>query len=172
MVSDIGPDQEVGTHPFGTELDVAPAVAIENTSAPTGIGGFFSNLATNFGKTGPSLSRDGLAAAPATLAFGAVPGLAAMRGAGALAMTIADALGISHESPSGLYGAPAESTGIGNSNALYNFTGESLGAPINAAVLGSASTAIPNPNTTPASQTYKGLEPYMRDLLRRQGIFV
>lgn len=36
----------------------------------------------------------------------------------------------------------------------------------------SPSMAIPNPSTTPASQNYKGLEPYMRDLLRRQGIFV
>jgi len=165
--ADIGPDVEVGTHPFGTELDVAPAVPIENTAPASGFGGFFSNLATNFGKTGPSLSRDGLSAVPATVAMGMVPGGIAMRGAGALAMTIADALGISHESPSGLFGAPAESTGVGGPSAGYSFTGEGLGSP---AAPPSSSMAIPSQSTAP--QGYKGLEPYMRDYLRRQGIFV
>jgi len=181
MVSDIGPDQEVGTHPFGTELDVAPAVAIENTSAPTGIGGFFSNLMSEYNRAGPSLSRDGPAAIPALALSAAIPGAGMMRGGFAVANTIANALGI----PSGpapvdgydLAGAPGRAGGLA---ATGSYGGGQMGSDLSEALpqyMGmstpsSTSMAIPNPNTTPASQTSKGLEPYMRDLLRRQGIFV
>lgn len=181
IAADIGPDQEVGTHPFGTELDVAPAVAIENTSAPTGIGGFFSSLMSEFGRIGPSLSRDGPAAIPALGLQAMLPGTVAIRGSMALANTVANALGI----PSGpapidgydLAGAPARGGGLA---ATGSYGAGQMGADLSLALpqyMGmstppSPSMAIPNPNTTPASQNYKGLEPYMRDFLRRQGIFV
>lgn len=181
IAADVGPDIEVGTHPFGTELDVAPAVAIENTSAPTGIGGFFSNLMSEVNRAGPSLSRDGPAAIPALALSAAIPGAGMMRGGFAVANTIANALGI----PSGpapvegydLAGAPGRAGGLaapgsygagqmgsGFSEALPEYMGMSTPP--------SPSMAIPNPSTTPASENYKGLEPYMRDFLRRQGIFV
>lgn len=181
IAADIGPDQEVGTHPFGTELDVAPAVAIENTSAPTGIGGFFSNLMSEYNRAGPSLSRDGPAAIPALALSAAIPGSGAMRGGFAVANTIANALGI----PSGpapvegydLAGAPGRAGGLA---APGSYGAGQMGADLSEALpqyMGmstppSPSRAIPNPSTTPASQNYKGLEPYMRDFLRRQGIFV
>jgi hypothetical protein len=181
MVSDIGPDQEVGTHPFGTELDVAPAVAIENTSAPTGIGGFFSNLMSEYNRAGPSLSRDGPAAIPALALSAAIPGAGMMRGGFAVANTIANALGI----PSGpapvegydLAGAPGRAGGLAapgsyGAGQMGSDLSEALPQYMGMSTPPSTSMAIPNPNTTPASQTYKGLEPYMRDLLRRQGIFV
>ena len=185
IAADIGPDQEVGTHPFGPELDVAPAVAIENTSAPTGIGGFFSNFMSELGRIGPSLSRDGPAAIPALGLQAAIPGAGAIRGGFALANTVANALGI----PSGpapvdgydLAGAPGRAGGLA---ATGSYGAGQVGADLSEALpqyMGmstppSPSMAIPNPSTTPnntpASQNYKGLEPYMRDYLRRQGIFV
>lgn len=175
------PDVEVGTHPFGTELDVAPAVAIENTSAPTGIGGLFSNLMSEFGRIGPSLSRDGPAAIPALGLQAVIPGAGIARGGFAVANTIANALGI----PSGpapvegydLAGAPGRAGGLA---APGSYGAGQMGADFSEALpqyMGmstpsSPSMAIPNPSTTPASENYKGLEPYMRDFLRRQGIFV
>jgi hypothetical protein len=178
MVSDIGPEQEVGTHPFGTELDVAPAVAIENTSAPTGIGGLFGSFMSELGRIGPSLSRDGPAAIPALGLQAMIPGASIARGGMALANTVANALGI----PSGpapidgydLAGAPGRAGGLA---ATGSYGGGQMGSDLSEALpqyMGmstppSTSMAIPNPNT---SQNYKGLEPYMRDLLRRQGIFV
>jgi hypothetical protein len=181
MVSDIGPEQEVGTHPFGTELDVAPAVAIENTSAPTGIGGIFGSFMSELGRIGPSLSRDGPAAIPALGLQAMIPGASIARGGMALANTVANALGI----PSGpapidgydLAGAPGRAGGLA---ATGSYGAGQMGSDLSEALpqyMGmntppSTSMAIPNANTTPASQTYKGLEPYMRDLLRRQGIFI
>jgi hypothetical protein len=177
MVSDIGPDQEVGTHPFGTELDIAPAAPVESNT-PTGLSGFFSNLMSEYNRAGPSLSRDGLAAVPALAMSAAIPGAGLMRGGFAVANTIANALGI----PSGpapvegydLAGAPGRAGGLAapgsyGGGQMGSDLSETLPQYMGMSTPSSTSMAIPNPNTT---QNYKGLEPYMRDLLRRQGIFV
>lgn len=155
IAPDIGPDVPIGTHP----LDTIPDVPLAPTAAPSsGFGGFLRDLGTNFAAKGPSLSRDGFAALPATVAMGLVPGGGLMRGAAAFAETLAGALGVP-VSP----GAPPsqnQGTGLGEPFEVYN----------QEPMPSLASFAAQQPTT--ASNSYKGLEPYMRDYLRRQGIFV
>lgn len=150
---DIGPDVEVGTLPATPEVK------------GWGLSDFASAFMNNFAKTGPSLSRDGLSAVPALATMAMVPGGGMMRAGGAFLATVADALGIPHESPTGLFAGPADSTGFGGD--LLAPEQEQFYTPAAAAPTIAATTA-----TSAAPMQYKGLEPYMRDYLRRQGIFV
>ena len=179
-----GSEFDVGTSALpslGPDVEVDALPAVEESAPARGFGGFFSNFMSELGRIGPSLSRDGPAAIPALGLQAAIPGAGAIRGGFALANTVANALGI----PSGpapvdgydLAGAPGRAGGLA---ATGSYGAGQVGADLSEALpqyMGmstppSPSMAIPNPSTTPASQNYKGLEPYMRDYLRRQGIFV
>ena len=164
IAADIGPDQEVGTHPFGTELDVAPAVAIEPTSElPSFLDATYSRIRDMYSSTPTNVA---LGVASSVLGpFGALASHGGRVALGAI-QGYRDSQGLPEPAPT-----PAVdiSQFVGGeqpnlSEALPQYMG--MSTPPN------PSMAIPNPNTTPASQNYRGLEPYMRDLLRRQGIFV
>ena len=179
-----GSEFDVGTSALpslGPDVEVDALPAVEESAPARGFGGFFSNLMSEYNRAGPSLSRDGPAAIPALALSAAIPGAGLMRGGFAVANTIANALGI----PSGpapvegydLAGAPGRAGGLAATGSygagqMGSDLSEALPQYMGMSTPSSTSMAIPNPNTSPASQNYKGLEPYMQDLLRRQGIFV
>ena len=178
-LSDLGPAIDVGTHPLGTEINVAPAVDVENANTPSGLSGLFSNFMSEFSKIGPSLSRDGPIAIPGLAISTALPGLGLVRGGFAAANTIANALGI----PSGpapvegydLAGAPGRAGGLsaaGSYGAGQTGINFSEVLPQYMGIPAAPSLAEPSFNQSNTPMQYKGLEPYMRDYLRRQGIFV
>lgn len=152
MLPDIGPDVEVGT------LPATPAI-----SDGLGLGGFGSALMANYGRIGPSLSRDGAIAIPGLALQAMVPGAGLMRGGIALATTIAEALGypVTHGE-----GYP-ENPGVGEVERPIDALVQQMDA---ATAPAATSGGMQIPSAT--APNYSGLEPYMRDYLRRQGIFV
>lgn len=166
----LGPDVEVGPSGYATGPDVgvaAPAGSIAapgvNDALPSFFDAFSSRLGALYGHTPTNL-----ALGVASTVAGPYGALASHGGRAALAgvQAIRDTQGLPEPAPTPDVNI-SQFAGGGQPNlseALPQYMGMSTPP--------SPSMAIPNPSTTPASQNYRGLEPYMRDLLRRQGIFV
>lgn len=166
----LGPDVEVGPSGYATGPDVgvaAPAGSIAAPGVNDALPSFFDATRSRIGAlySDPALNTVlGLT----SLVAGPIGSLASHGGRVALGAIqgFRDSQGLPEPAPTPTIDI-SQFAGGGQpdlSEALPQYMGMSTPP--------STSMAIPNPNTTPASQTYKGLEPYMRDLLRRQGIFV
>jgi hypothetical protein len=166
----LGPDVEVGPSGYATGPDVgvaAPAGSIAapgvNDALPSFFDAFSSRLGALYGHTPTNLAL-GVASTVAG-PFGALASHGGRVGLAGI-QAIRDTQGLPEPAPTPTIDI-SQFAGGGQtdlSEALPQYMGMSTSP--------STSMAIPNANTTPASQTYKGLEPYMRDLLRRQGIFI
>ena len=170
----LGPDVEVGPSGYATGPDVGVAAPAGSIAAPG-----FNDTLPSFLEATYSRIRDMYSSTPTNVALGVASSVLGPYGAlashgGRVALGaiqgFRDSQGLPEPAPT-----PAVdiSQFVGGeqpnlSEALPQYMGISTPPSPSMAI----HNPISNPTTTPASQTYKGLELYMRDLLRRQGIFV
>lgn len=166
-LSDIGPEIEVGPNPFGTGLNVgedAPSATIEAPGVNTALPSFWDAFTTRLGDLYGNRAAN-LALGAASTVAGPYGALASHGGRAALAgiQAIRDVQGLPEPAPTPQVNI-SELAGGGDyelSQLIPQYMGMNITAP-----------AATPPTAAAAPMQYKGLEPYMRDYLRRQGIFV